>query len=75
MNLEICSLSNFTEPASNSAKKDTVLVSLRVLGGSGHVEQDKPCIVGFVDNDLVEFDSSVHAPDVGVVPERRRRHV
>lgn len=53
--------------------KDTVLVSVRVPGGSGHVEQDEPGIVGFVDDDLVELDGGVHAPDIGVVPEGKTR--
>lgn len=47
--------------------KDTVLVSFRVLGGSWHVEQDEPGVVGLVDDDLVELDGGVHPPDVGVV--------
>lgn len=55
--------------------KDTVLVSLRVLGGSWHVEQDQSGIVGFVDDDLVELDSGVHPPDIGVVPAGKQERV
>lgn len=47
--------------------KDTVLVSLRVPRRSGHIEQHQSGLVGLVDDDLVEFDSSVHPPDIGVV--------
>lgn len=49
--------------------KDTVLVSIWVPGGSWHVEQDNLGIMGFVDNDLIELDSSVHPSDIGMVPE------
>lgn len=52
--------------------KDTVLVSVWVLGGSWHVQQDKSGIMGFVHDDLVELDSSVHPPDIGVVPAGKR---
>lgn len=31
--------------------------------------------MGFVDDDLVELDSRVHPPDVGVIPERERGEV
>lgn len=31
--------------------------------------------MGFVDDDLVELDSGVHPPDVGVVPVREERCV
>lgn len=55
------------------SRKDTVLVSFRVLRGSWHVEQNKPGIVGFIHDDLVEFDGGVHPPDVGVVSESRQR--
>lgn len=29
--------------------------------------------MGFIDDDLVEFDGGVHPPDVGVIPERREK--
>lgn len=58
-----------------SGVKDTVLVSLWVPGGSRHVEQDDPGIVGLVDDDLVELDGRVHSSDVGVVPAQRKGHV
>lgn len=31
--------------------------------------------MGLVDNDLVELDSGVHPPDVGVVPEGKQAHI
>lgn len=68
-NKHICVLGGFW----SFSVKDTVLVSLRVPRGSGHVEQDNPGIVGFVDDDLVELDGGVHPPDVGVVPEGETR--
>lgn len=54
-------------------QKDTVFIPLWVSGGSRHVQQHQSGIVGFVDDDLVELDSSVHPPDVGVVPVREER--
>lgn len=62
----------WSEKSATLSVKDTVLVSLRVLRGSWHVEQDESGIVGFVDDDLVELDGGVHPPDIGVVPERKR---
>ncbi len=47
--------------------QDTVLVSLRVLGRPGHVEEDQPGIMGFIDDHLVEFDGGVHPPHVGMI--------
>lgn len=55
--------------------KDTVLISFSVLRGSWHVEQDKPGIMGFVDDDLVEFDRSVHPPHIGVISEGKTRQM
>lgn len=52
--------------------KDTVLVSVWVLGGSWHVQQDESGIMGFVHDDLVELDSGVHPPDIGMVPAGKR---
>lgn len=51
-------------------QKDTVFISLWVSGGSWHIQQHQPGIVGLVDDDLVELDRRVHPPDVGVVPAR-----
>lgn len=47
--------------------QDTVLVSFRVLGRPGHVEEDQPGIMGFVDDHLVEFNGGVHPPHIGLI--------
>lgn len=53
--------------------KDTVFIALRVPRGSGHVQQDEPSIMGFIDNDLVELDGCVHPSYVGVIPVSDKR--
>lgn len=47
--------------------KDTVLISFRVPGRSGHIEEDQPSIVGFIDNNLIEFYSCVHAAYIRMI--------
>lgn len=60
---------------SNDQKKDTVLVSLCISGRSWHVEEDESSIVRFVDNDFIEFDSSVHSSDIRVISANREEEV
>lgn len=54
--------------------KDTVLISIRVLRGSGHVEEDQPSIMGFIDYNLIEFYSGVHAAYIRMVSETHKSH-
>lgn len=59
-------LSTFLLPA--SPQKDTVLITLTVLGRAGHVQENQSRIVGACDNDFIELHGSVHAPHIGLVP-------
>lgn len=55
-------------PLSAFTQKDTVFITLAVLRGARHVQQDQAGIVGTSDNDFIELHSSVHAPHVGLIP-------
>lgn len=48
-----------------------VLVPLPTFWGAWHIQQDQLGILGLVENYAVELHSSMHPPDVGLVPGRR----
>lgn len=56
-------------------RKDTVLISLCIPGWSWHVEKYQPGIMGFIYDNLIEFDCCVHAPHIGVIPAEVMRHI
>lgn len=55
-------------PLSAFTQKDTVLITLAVLRGARHVQQDQAGVVRTCDNDFIEFHGSVHAPHIGLIP-------
>lgn len=48
--------------------KDTVLITLPVFRRAWHIQQDQMRILGLVKDNTIELHSSVHPPDVGLVP-------
>lgn len=56
--------------------KDTVLVAHSVLGRARHVQQDQLGLPGLLQDDLVQSQRCVHAPQIKLVPRSggRRNH-